>query len=534
MKLHHMLKGACAVIALSAPMLLANAAPVSAESVLRVVKHSSLRVLDPIMTTAYMSRNHGYMIYDTLFALNEQQEITPQMAEGYKVSADGLTYTITLRDGLKFHDGAPVKAEDAVASLMRWGKRDGMGQKLMDFVKEMKATSDKSFDIILKEPYGLVLASLSKPSSNVPFIVPKKLAETPPSEPMPEQIGSGPFTWVKADFQPGVKAVYAKFGDYKPRSEPASWAAGGKVAKVDRVEWVTMPDHMTAANALISGEIDYVESPPTDLLPLYEAEDSVEMRVINKLGSMVMLRPNHIHPPFNDEKVLQALAYAINQKDVMVGMMGDNEKYYKLCKAQFVCGTAYGTEAGSEGMMQGNIAKAKELLAASSYDGTPVLVMHPTDVATLSSHPPIVAQAMRQAGFKVDLQAMDWQTLVGRRAKQDPVADGGWNMFITTWVGPDLMSPVANLGINGRGKKGGWFGWYENAEMEKLKDAFARETDAAKQKALAEEMSKLAWKTIPNLPLGQFFTVSAWRKGVVKGVLDGPAPFFWNIEKTKS
>ena len=531
MTFKRILMGACAAAALSAPMLVASA-PASAESVLRVVKHSSLRVLDPIMTTAYMSRNHGYMIYDTLVAMDENQVVKPQMAESWKVSDDGLTYTFTLRDGLKWHDGTPVTAEDCIASIKRWGARDGMGQKLLEFTKEMTAVDAKTFTMVLKEPYGLVLDSLAKPSSNVAFMVPKKLAETPPSEPMPEQIGSGPFKWVASDFQPGLKAVYAKNTDYKPRSEAPSWASGGKVVKVDKVEWVTMPDHMTAANALINGEIDYIENPPTDLLPIFEADSNLEMRIINKLGSQVMLRPNHLHKPFDNPKVLQAMAYAINQKDVMVGMIGDDPRYYQTCNSYFICGTTFGSEAGAEGMMKGDIAKAKEVLKASGYDGTKVVIMHPTDVATLSSHPPIVAQAMRQAGFNVELQAMDWQTLVGRRAKQDPVDAGGWNLFITTWVGADLINPVANLGINGRGKQGGWFGWYENAEMEKLRDQYARETDPAKQKAIVDQISKLGWETIPNLPLGQFFAVVVSPK-TVKGILDGPAPYFWNIEKTK-
>ncbi|MBU0723615.1 MAG: ABC transporter substrate-binding protein [Alphaproteobacteria bacterium] len=525
MRLQQLSLAACAVAALSALL------PVSAEAetVLRVVKHSPVRVLDPIMTTAYTARDHGYMIFDTLLALDEKQQIKPQMLEGWKISDDGLTYSFTLRDGLKWHDGTPVTAEDCIASIKRWGQRDGMGQKLMDFTKEMKPTGDKSFDLVLKEPYGLVLESLAKPSSSAPFMVPKKLAETPPSEPMPEQIGSGPFKWVASEFQPGLKVVYVKNTDYVPRSEAPSWASGGKVVKVDRVEQIAMPDHMTTVNALLNAEIDYMENPPTDLIPLIEADSGVEIKIINKLGSQVMLRPNHLHPPFNNPKVRQALAYAVNQEDLMIGMMGD-PRYYKLCTSMFICETPFGTTAGSEGMGKGDIATAAKLLKESGYDGTKVVIMHPTDVATLSSHPPIVAQAMRKAGFNVELLAMDWQTLVSRRAKQDPVDQGGWNLFATTWVGADLINPVANLGINGRGKKGGWFGWYESAEMEGLRDSFARATDPARQKALAEQISKLAWQDVANIPLGQYFAVSAYRKNVT-GVLEGPVPFFWNIEK---
>ena len=234
---------------------------------LTAVKHSALRVLDPIMTTAYMSRNHGYMIFDTLYALDSDLVPQPQMVESHTVSDDGLTYKFTLRTGLKFHDGAPVTGEDVAASIARWGERDGMGQVLMSFVDSMSGDGNV-FVMQLKKPYGLVIDSLAKPSSNVPFIMPKRLAETPSTEPIPDQIGSGPFVWVADEFQPGVKAVYAKNEDYVPRDEPASWASGGKVVKVDRVEWVVISDDQTTLNALQAGEIDYWESPPNDLLPI--------------------------------------------------------------------------------------------------------------------------------------------------------------------------------------------------------------------------------------------------------------------------
>ena len=222
--------------------------------------HSDLRIIDPGFTTAYITRDHGYMVYDTLLATDSNFKIQPQMAD-WKVSDDKLTYTFTLRDGLKWHDGAPVTAEDCVASLKRWGKIDNMGQKLMDFTASIEPIDAKSFALKLKEPYGLVLESIGKPSSYMPFMMPKRMAETPAGQQIKEQIGSGPFKFVQAEFQPGVKAVYEKNTDYVPRKEPASWTAGGKVVKVDRVEWITMPDAQTAVNALQSGDIDFMENP---------------------------------------------------------------------------------------------------------------------------------------------------------------------------------------------------------------------------------------------------------------------------------
>ncbi len=514
-----------------AAALAAMAMPADAQTI-RAVKHSALRVLDPIITTAYITRNHGYMIYDTLFALDENYEVTPQMVDEWSTSEDGLTWTFTLRDGLKFHDGADVTSEDVIASVKRWGSRDGMGQVLMDYIEDFTAVDDKTFEINLKKPYGLVLDSLAKPSSNVPFIMPKRLADTPASEAVPEQIGSGPFRFVADEFQPGVKTVYEKFEDYVPREGEASWASGGKDVKVDRVEWVVMSDDQTALNALMSGEIDYWESPPWDLLPIMEANPELTARVQNKLGSTTIGRMNWLHPPFDDKEVRQAAMLAMAQEDVLAGMVG-NPDYYQLCGAMFVCGTPLETDAGAAPVLEkDDMEAAKAKLEESGYDGTPVVLMHPTDVVTLRTQPVVAAQALRDAGFNVDLQAMDWQTLVGRRASQAAPADGGWNMFFTTWVGADVFNPLVNNMVNGRGAEGGWFGWPDLPEAEELRVAYAEASSPEEQKKLAEELQQLAYDEGMYIPLGQYVVPAVWSNRL-EGVLDAPAPLFWNISKSE-
>jgi len=498
---------------------------------IRAVMHSDLRVLDPGLTTAYITRDHGYMVYDTLLAMDEHFKIQPQMAS-YKVSDDKLTYTFTLRDGLKWHDGTPVTAEDCVASLKRWGKADGMGQKLMDFTASIEAPDAKTIVLKLKEPYGLVLESIGKPSSLVPFMMPKRLAETPVGKAIPEQIGSGPFKFVQKEFQPGVKAVYEKNKDYVPRSEPPSWTAGGKVVKVDRVEWITMPDAQTVVNAIQSGDIDFSETPSYDLLPILEADKDLVIHTLSPLGFQTLGRMNFLYPPFDNPKIRRAAFLAASQKPVLDALIG-NPKYYKICGAVFGCGTPLASDIGAETLIKGNgMEQAKKLLAESGYDGTPVVIMAPGDVGQLKAQPIVFAQFLRDAGFKVDLQATDWQTVVTRRASQKSPKEGGWNMFFTNWAGPDIMNPVANVSTNGKGKNGGWFGWPDDPTIEKLRDQFARSTSADEQKKLAEEIQKRVYDEVIYIPLGQFEQPSVWRKSL-KGVLDGPAtPVFWNIEKT--
>ena len=505
--------------------------PADAKTITAVM-HSDLRIIDPEFTTAYITRDHGYMVYDTLLAMDADFRIQPQMAD-WKVSDDKLTYTFTLRDGLKWHDGAPVTAEDCVASLKRWAKNDGMGQKLMDFTASLEATDARTITLKLKEPYGLVLESIGKPSSYAPFMMPKRLAETPAGQQIKEQIGSGPFKFVQAEFQPGVKAVYEKNKDYVPRKEPPSWTAGGKVVKVDRVEWITMADAQTAANALQSGDIDLMENPSFDILPVLAADKDLKVDTLNKLGFQTLGRMNFLQPPFDNVKIRRAAFLAMNQKDVLDALVG-NPEYYLICGAVFICNTPLATDVGSETLVKGNgMAEAKKLLAESGYDGTPVVILAPGDVVSLKAQPVVAAQLLREAGFKVDLQATDWQTVVSRRASQKPPKEGGWNMFFTNFTSADASNPIASVAIGGRGRNGGWFGWAEDARIEQLRDAFARSLSPEEQKKIAADIQKEVYDQVILIPLGQFLQPSAWRKSLT-GVLGGPAtPVFWNIEKAE-
>jgi peptide/nickel transport system substrate-binding protein len=318
-----------------------------------------------------------------------------------------------------------------------------------------------------------------------------------------------------------------------PRKEAPSWTSGGKVVKVDRVQWLTMPDAQTAVNALQSGDIDFMENPSFDLLPVLERNKDLKIEALNQLGFQTFGRMNFLHPPFDNVKVRRAAFLAMNQKNVLDALVG-NPKYYKICGAVFICDTPLATDVGSESLVKGNgMAEAKKLLAESGYDGTPVVVMAPGDVVALKAQPIVVAQLLREAGFKVDVQATDWQTVVTRRASQKPPKEGGWNMFFTNWVGADAMNPIVNISISGKGKNGGWFGWPEDARMEAMRDAFARSSSPDEQKKIATDIQKEVYDQVIYIPLGQFQVISAWRKSL-SGVLDGPAiPVFWNIDKSE-
>jgi peptide/nickel transport system substrate-binding protein len=506
----------------------ATAPAARAETVLRVVMHSDLKIVDPIWTTAYITRNHGYMVYDTLFATDAKGEIRPQMVDKYDVSADKLTYTLTLRDGLVWHDGKPVTSEDCVASIKRWGAKDSMGQKLMTFVNDFAVVNPKTFRIVLKEPTGLVLSALGKPSSNVPFMMPKRVAETSPGDQISDFTGSGPFVFKRDEWKPGDKAVYVKFAQYKPRSEPASGLAGGKVTKLDRVEWRAIPDHQTAINALLAGELDYIESPPHDLLPVVKQDANIKLVDYNPLGNQYTFRFNTLHKPFDNARVRQALWYAFNQEDFLKAVIGD-PTYYKVCKSLFPCGSPLESTKGMEGLLESNFEKARALLKEGGYDGTPIVLMHSTDLVVLNNLAPVAKSLMEKAGLKVDMQSMDWQTLVARRAKKDPPAQGGWHAFLTGWVAADILNPVM-AGFVNAGCDKAMFGWPCDKEIESLRDQYARETNPAKLKAIAEAVQVRVTQYPTHIHLGQWYQPIAARKNV-DGIVTAPVPVFWNVEK---
>ena len=511
--------------------VVASIAGARAEVTIRAVMHSDLKIVDPIWTTAYISRDHGYMIYDTLFAMDEEGEIRPQMVDKYDVSADKLAYTFTLRDGLNWHDGTPVTAEDCIASIKRWAARDTVGQKVMSFVDSAVAQGPKTFTIKLREQTGLLIFALGKPSSNVPFMMPKRVAETDPNTQISDFTGSGPFVFKRDEWKPGDKAVYVKNGAYKPRAEPVSGLAGGKVAKVDRVEWLAMSDQQQIVNALLAGEIDYVEAPSHDLLPLLKADSNVELVDYNPLGSQYAFRPNHLQKPFDNPKVRQALWYAFNQKDFLDATIG-NPDYYKTCKAMFVCGTALASDKGMDGLLVSNFKKAQDLLKDAGYDGTPIVLLHSTDLQTLTNLAPVAKQLMEKAGFKVDMQSMDWQTVVARRVKKDPADTGGWHAMLTSWVSADILNPVMSSFVNASCEKAN-FGWPCDPEMERLRDAFARAPDAAKQKEIAEAVQVREREVVTYIHLGQWYQPIAARK-TISGIPTAPVPVFWNVEKKGS
>ncbi|MSP87435.1 MAG: ABC transporter substrate-binding protein [Alphaproteobacteria bacterium] len=514
-----------AVLAAGAPAALAQ----SSGKTLKFIPQADLRILDPIFTTAYITRNHGYMVYDTLLAVDAQFNIKPQMADSWTVSADKLTYTFTLRDGLKFHDGQAVRPADVIASIKRWGARDVIGQTLIERTASMEAIDAKSFKIVLKQTFALTLEALAKPSSNTPFIMPERIANTSPNEQIKDATGSGPFKFVANEWVPGNKVVYVKNTDYVPRKEPPSWASGGKVAKVDRVEWLYIPDTATAAAAIDKGEVDWWEQVPVDLVPLLNKNKDIKVENIDPLGSLGIIRFNHTLPPFDNVKMRQALLHVVDQNDYMLAIAGD-AKNGKVCASYFTCGTPMASDVDTQIILgKRDMDKAKALIREAGYKGEKIIILSATDQPIVHAQGLLTAELLRKLGLNVELAASDWGTLITRRSSKETLDKGGWSIFHTWWVGPDLASPAQNAALRGNGGAA-WFGWPTDPEMEKMRGAWFDAPDIEAQKKIAADMQKRAYQTVPYIPTAQFILPTAFRKNI-EGIIVAPVAFLWNIEK---
>jgi peptide/nickel transport system substrate-binding protein len=492
----------------------------AAESVLRVVPNAELVLLDPIWTSIYITRNHGYLIYDTLFAFDVNGKPRPQMVDTWTESKDGLTWTFTLRDGLKWHDGAAVTAEDCVASLQRWARRSGVGQQLFDVVDDISAPDARTISIRLKTPYGYVLESLAELSSVVPFMMPKRVAETDPYTPISEYVGSGPFIFKPDEFVAGAKSVYVKNTDYVPRSEPPSLAAGGKVAKVDRVEWISFPSSEEAIEALIQNRVDYLESPDPRLISRLEKHKDIFIGMTGPDPFVGMARFNHQAPPFDKLEVRRAVMMAMDQNDYMKAALG-SKKYWNTCYSVFPCKSLLASEVGSDFLKKGSLEAARAALKEAGYDGTPVVILDSTDIPVVAAFTKVTADKLRKIGMKVDVRETDWATMATQRADRN-----GWSLFHTFWAANDLSDP-AKIAFSGDPKTG-WFGWPEDKELEMLRRDFVRVENLEVQKAIAEKVQERLWAIGASAHLGEFYLPVAYRTNV-EGVIVSPVQFYWNM-----
>ncbi len=503
----------------------------AAAKTLKFVPQANLAHFDPIWGTQYVVRNASAMVWDMLYGVDNTLSPKRQMAESEEVSADGLTWTFKLREGLKWHDGEKVTAKDCVASLARWAKRDPMGTLILAIQKELTVIDDRSFKWVLSKPFPKMLLALGKNNTPCAFMMPERIAKTDAFQQITEYVGSGPMKFAKSEWVPGAKAVFEKNMDYVPRSEPSSWLSGGKKIYIDRLEWIIMPDAATASAALQNGEVDWWEIAPTDLAPVLKKNKNLMVDVADPLGNIGSFRFNHLHAPFNNVKARLAVLTALSQEDYMRSLIGDDTAMWKTMASFFTPGTPLYTEEGGD-ILKGprNIEAAKKLLAESGYKGEPITCLVAQDQAITKALGDVTADLLKKIGMTVDFVATDWGTVGSRRAKKEPPgAAGGWNMFHTWHAGADCVNPAVYSAIRANGDKA-WFGWPNIPSVEKEVEAWFDAKNLDEEKAAVGRLNKEAFANGVYAPTGFFQVYQAWRTNIT-GIVKGPLPFLWDVKK---
>lgn len=513
----------------AAVSLAAPAAGQARARVLRYVPSSNLTILDPIFTPAAVSITHGYCVFDTLYGVNARFEPRPQMAAGHSVSADGRTWEITLREGLRFHDGEPVRAQDAAASLDRWSKRDGFGQALGAFTDSFGHKDDRTLVIRLKRPFGRLLDAIAKPHSSPAMIMPERLARTNPMAQVTEMVGSGPFRFVRGEYVSGARVVYERFEGYQPRQEAAEWTSGGKQVHFDRLEWQIIPDASTAAAAIQAGEVDQMAVVLPELAQRLGQNRRVRLFRNDPLGVLGVVRFNHAIPPFDNLALRQALLRAIDQTPFNQAVTARPEES-ELCRALFPCGMPGVVEVGRDVMGSLDVEAARRAIAEAGYRGERVVILNPTDVASISAHSVLLADLLRRLGMNVDLQNLDWGTVVQRRISKAPVERGGWNLAATNWPAISIDNPATNATTRGQGDRG-WWGWFEDARTEALVEEWLTAATPAEAEAAFLAAQRRAMEMVPSIPLGRTFQTGALRADLT-GALEASVNLFWNIRRS--
>jgi peptide/nickel transport system substrate-binding protein len=509
------------------PLLMTPALARADTRPLRFIPNANLSALDPIWTTALVAQAHGFLIFDTLYGLDASNNIRPQMCSGHEVSADELTWTFTLRDGLIFHDGEKVLARDCVTSLKRWASRDSFGQQLTRVADEIAGLDDRRFQIRLKKPFRQMLYGLGARSC---FMMPERMAKTPASEQVKETIGSGPFRFLPGEWISGVRAGYARFDGYVPRQEPPSFYAGGKVAHFERIEWIVQPDPGTAAAALRTGEVDWVEQPLIDLCPMLRTSPDVVVAVNDPFGWQPIIALNHLTSPFDNPKLRRALLPALDQKAFVASVIGEQAELGHVPGGYFADGQPMATHAGLDILTRPRDPQlAKRLVSEAGYHGETVVLLSPSDRPVYSQVSYVAREMFQKIGLTVDFQQIDWGSVVARRTSQNPTDKGGWSAFITALDGLTVSNPGGNFALRGSGKKA-WFGWPTDEKLEALRDAWFDAPDLKSQKAIAEQIQLQGLETLPYLPLGQIFQPTAFRSDI-KDIVKAMFPLFWGVRR---
>jgi peptide/nickel transport system substrate-binding protein len=509
-------------MALCAPRI----AQAGAAATLKFVPVADLNTVDPHVIGPDILGTYCCAVYDMLYGLDESFTPRRQMVEGETVEDDGKRWRLTLRPGLRFHDGEPVRAADVVASLRRWGSVDAFGITLMRATDALSVVSDRVVEFRLKKPFPRLISALAKFSVPGPWIIPEHQATLPVGKPLTDLIGSGPFRMKPDERILGSRVVFEKFAAYVPRADgTASFQAGPKVARFDRVEWNVVPDVATAADAIIKGEVDWWDSVSPDFVPLLRKQAGVKLTLNDLLGSDAGMVFNTLLPPFDNAAIRRAILPAISQSDFMTAVAGEDRTYWRDRVGVFSTGKPLSTDVGID-VLAGDVGASRAALKDAGYRGERVVMMQVADYATMGTLGEVAADLLHRIGLNVDAQVMDYATLMQRRNNKAPPGQGGWNVYCTWYPGINRFDPASNLVSRGDGT---YSGWSNDPRLRELRAAWFDAPDLPAQQAVARDIQREMWNFVPFIPLGEYFTTSATR--ISLSPVSRGTPLFYNVSR---
>jgi len=491
---------------------------------------SNPAVLDPVVTGLRPTRNHAYLVFDTLYGIDTNWSAQPQMVEGHQVEEDGLTWTLTLREGLRFHDKEPVLARDVVASIRRFAARIPFADALIAATEELSAPDDRTVRFRLKRPFPHLPEALAGPGGNVPAIMPERLATTSPFKPAAEIVGSGPYRFLPDEHISGARAAYERFPLYQPRpSGSLGFTSGPKIAHFDRVEWVIL-DPFSAMAALRSGEIDWWEVPLNDQAQVLMHDRDVIV-IPQYATAMGILRFNHLHPPFDNAAVRQALLGAVDQAEAMTAVAGTDRTFWHDGIGLFAAGTPFANDAGIE-VLRGrrDYAAVRQALARAGYSGETIVVLAPTDAQPIHAMSLAGADQLRSAGMNVDVQEMELGAALRKRQNQAALDKGGWSAFFGLFDrSVPNTNPISNYALRADGLAA-WDGWPTSPRIEALRAAWLNSGNIDEQRGICTELQLQLWQDVPYIPMGEYWQSTAYRKDLLD-ILLGCFAVFWGVRR---
>ena len=489
---------------------------------------ADLSILDPVVTGARPTRNAAYLVFDTLYGIDTQWKVQPQMVEAHAVEEDGLTWTLKLREGLRFHDKEPVLARDVVASIRRFAPRVIFANALMDATEELSVQDDRTVRFRLKRPFPHLPEALAGPGGNVPAIMPGRLAAESPFKPVGEVVGSGPYRFLKDEYVSGARAVFERFAEYQPRAGgPVGFTAGPKVAHFDRVEWLTL-DPFSASAALRRGEIDWWENPARDLVDQVSGDPNITV-VSHFATANGIMTFNQLYPPFDNPAIRRALLGAVDQAEAMSAIAGSDRSNWRDDVGLFGTGSPFASDVGIEVLRRRrDYAAAKRALTEAGYKGEKIVV--PTDVSEIGNLTRTGAEQLRRAGMNLDQQEMDAGSWFRRRGNQAPPDKGGYNVYCTL-IDRSLpnVHPYGSLAIRADGKEP-INGWASSPRIEELRATWLDTADLEQQKQICVDLQKQLWEDVPFIPMGEYWQATAYRKDLT-GILPGCFATFYGVRR---